>query len=86
MSTPVDYALSLAYLRPGEAWAMDGNAYEGLVWLDATDKPSAADIEAAWPAAQAQLEATAAARQAAIQKLADSSGLTPEEMAALGIV
>ena len=29
-----DISKALLSLRPGAAWALDGNSYEGLVWLD----------------------------------------------------
>lgn len=78
--------MALNYLRPGESWTLDGNTYDGLTWLADTAKPTEAEIAAAWPLAQAEADAREAARQSARLKIAESSGLTPEEMAALGIL
>lgn len=78
--------LILNYLRPNEQWSLDGNDYDGLIWLDETEKPTLAEIEAiadeAQAAYQAAIEAKAAARQSALAKLAEL-GLTEEEIAAL---
>jgi hypothetical protein len=57
----IDYASTIAYLRPGEEWALNGNEYAGLTWLSDTPKPTDAQIIAAWPAAQAAQEAVALA-------------------------
>lgn len=36
----------LQHLRPGSAWAMNGDDYSGLVWLDAvTDKPTLGELQ-----------------------------------------
>jgi hypothetical protein len=32
----MDIANILTYLRPGESWSLNGDSYEGLVWLDTT--------------------------------------------------
>jgi hypothetical protein len=38
---------ALLKLRPGAAWALDGNTYEGLQWLDENQsKPSREEINA----------------------------------------
>lgn len=77
--------LTLKYLRPNEEWTLDGDDYEGLTWLSDTPKPTEAEIAAAFPEAQAQTDKIAADRQSGLQKMATASGLTPEEMAALGL-
>ena len=45
----IDYALILNANYPGTQWALDGNTYDGLDWLDETPKPSQAELDAAWP-------------------------------------
>ena len=52
--------LTLAFLRPGEEWTLDGEEYAGLTWLSDTKKPTEAEIAAAWPKAQAAQEAASA--------------------------
>lgn len=45
----IDYALILSVNYPGTQWALDGNTYDGLAWLDETPKPTQAELDAAWP-------------------------------------
>lgn len=77
--------LILEYLRPGEEYALDGESYTGLHWLAGTTKPTEHDLAAAEKDALAAAEAKAAAAASGRRKIAETSGLTPEEMAALGI-
>ena len=85
MSMSVNIAQTLLYLRPGEEWTLDGDTYDGLTWLSNTAKPTEAEITNAAPAAQLAADAQAAARQSGLTKLAKASGLTPDELAALGL-
>lgn len=59
-------AALLAAVRPGEAWSLSGDSYDGLVWLDDTPKPTEAELEAARPQAErdAEVARVEAARQA----------------------
>jgi hypothetical protein len=45
----IDYALILSVNYPGKQWALDGETYDGLTWLDETPKPSQRELDAAWP-------------------------------------
>lgn len=45
----IDYTLILNANYPGTQWAMDGDTYDGLTWLDSTPKPSQAELDALWP-------------------------------------
>jgi hypothetical protein len=82
----MDIALIVNYLRPTEEWTLDGETYEGLTWLDETEKPTLEEIKAAEKAALANYkklqDAKIAARQSALAKLAEL-GLTADEIAAL---
>ena len=42
--------LSASYA--GSQWTLDGDAYEGLTWLDESPKPTEAELEALWPQVQ----------------------------------
>jgi hypothetical protein len=44
----IDYALILNANYPGTQWALDGETYDGLTWLDETPKPSQAELDAQW--------------------------------------
>lgn len=41
----MDIANILTYLRPGETWSLNGDSYDGLVWLSDTKKPTLQEIE-----------------------------------------
>ena len=73
--------MTLAFLRPGEEWTLNGDDYSGLTWLSDTPKPTEAQLVAAWPQAQAAQEAAAAANAAATADAiahAKSLGFTDE--------
>jgi len=82
----IDYGLILITNYPGSQWTLNGNDYDGLTWLDDTPKPTQAELDAAWPDAQAKIAAEAdakvAARAAALAKL-NVLGLTDDEISAL---
>lgn len=41
----MDLASLLTHLRPNEQWSLNGDLYEGLTWLDVTEKPTLQEIE-----------------------------------------
>jgi hypothetical protein len=45
----IDYALILTNKYAGKQWALTGDLYEGLDWLDSTPKPTQAELDAQWP-------------------------------------
>lgn len=45
----IDYALVLQVNYPGTAWTLDGDDYDGLVWLSDSPKPTRAQLDALWP-------------------------------------
>ncbi len=49
----MDIPAVLAHIRPGASWSMNGDEFDGLVWLDDSPEPTLPEIEAAWPATQA---------------------------------
>lgn len=45
----MDLPQAISHCRPGAAWILHGNDYDGLVWRDtASIKPTMAEIESAW--------------------------------------
>lgn len=46
----MDIPAILTHLRPGEAWSLNGDTYDGLVWHEDTPIPTEAELVAAWPA------------------------------------
>jgi len=44
-----DYAAVLTANYSGAEWSLNGDTYEGLVWLSDGEQPSQAELDAAWP-------------------------------------
>ena len=51
-----DYAATLAAIRPGAQWSLDGDDYDGLTWHDESPKPQRKTLDEAWPDVQRQQE------------------------------
>lgn len=82
----MDIARTLAFMRPGEQWTLNGDTYDGITWLSDTPQPTMAEIEAEWPAALADYEARqGAAAQARADAIAHakSLGFTDEMIAVM---
>lgn len=45
----MDIAAVLIRIRPGTAWTLNGDEYDGLDWQDESPKPTLAELESAWP-------------------------------------
>jgi hypothetical protein len=59
----IDYTAILSANYANKQWTMNGDDYDGLVWLDSTPKPTQAELDAQWPTVQynqqyAQVETT----------------------------
>jgi hypothetical protein len=82
----LDYALILSVNYVGKKWTLNGNSYDGLDWLDASSKPTQAELDALWESTQAAVadkEQTAKdVKASALAKLA-ALGLTQDEVKAL---
>jgi hypothetical protein len=48
----IDYALILTTNYPGKFWALNGDSYEGLDWLDSSPKPTQSELDALWESTQ----------------------------------
>jgi hypothetical protein len=81
-----DIAFTLTSQWPISEWSLNGDDYEGLVWLSDTPKPTLSEIETAYPLAQKELKnkikADAAATAAAIAH-AKSLGFTDAMIAVM---
>ena len=62
-----DYAAVLTDNYPGAVWNLNGNDYDALNWEGPGDKPTQAELDAAWPAVEHanQVAAVENARRAA---------------------
>lgn len=69
----VDYPAVLTAKYPGTQWTMNGDEYDGLNWLDASSKPTQAELDALWPQVQYenQYAAVEQARLIAYEKQSD---------------
>lgn len=71
MST--DYTAVLSANYSTSEWVMNGDDYDGLIWLSDTDKPTQAELDAAWPQVNYnnQVAIVEAARLAAYEQQSD---------------
>jgi hypothetical protein len=73
------YAKILTYKYKNTEWALDGDDYEGLVWLSDTPKPTKAELDAQWDEVKAIIQAEAEAKAAKKAALLDRLGITEDE-------
>lgn len=82
----IDYATILTLKYPDSEWTIDGDDYDGLIWLSDTEKPSKETLNDLWETVKSELiaekESKIAAKQSAIAKLA-ALGLTEDEAKAI---
>jgi len=83
----IDYAAILSRKYVGSEWTLNGDDYQGLVWLSDTSKPTKKQLDDLWPEVQsemaAEVEAKAQAKASAEAKLI-ALGLTSDDLKALG--
>lgn len=82
----IDYSQILSVNYSDKQWALSGNFYEGLDWLDSSTKPTQAELDALWESTQAaqiaKQQAEIAVKESALSKLT-ALGLTQDEVKAL---
>ena len=82
----IDYNLILTINYVGKQWSLNGNSYDGLTWLDSSQKPTQSELDALWESTQATVaakeQAKVDAKASALAKLA-ALGLTQDEIKAL---
>ena len=79
----IDYATILNSRYAGKQWILNGDDYEGLIWLDDSTKPTKAKLDGLWAEVQTEITAKANAKVATRQAVFDKLGLTADEAAAL---
>lgn len=69
----IDYAAILNHSYPGSEWVLNGDTYDGLVWLSNTPQPTQAELDALWPQVQYddQVATVEAARLKAYEQQSD---------------
>lgn len=74
---------AIQLLRPNEEWILNGDDYDGLIWLSETPKPTEQELIDLYPVVRAEIEAEQQAKidakASAIAKL-ESLGLTVTEV------
>ena len=84
----IDYSQILTTNFANKQWALSGNSYDGLNWLDSSPKPTQSELDALWESTQATVAAKAQAvidtKASALAKLT-ALGLSEDEVKALGI-
>jgi hypothetical protein len=82
----IDYTLILTVNYPDAQWTLNGDSYDGLIWLSDTPKPTQAELDAFWESTQAaqiaKQQAEIAVKESALSKLT-ALGLTADEVKAL---
>lgn len=78
-----DYAAILSRRYQNKQWTLNGNDYEGLVWLDESPKPSKTKLDSLANEVIQEIADEAAAKIATRQAVLDKLGLTADEVAAL---
>jgi len=73
------YAKILTYKYKNTEWALDGDDYEGLVWLSDTPKPTKAELDLQWDEVQAIIQAEAEAKATQKAALLNRLGITEDE-------
>jgi hypothetical protein len=48
----IDYNAILVDNYSNDIWSLNGNSYDGLVWLSETPKPTQEELDALWPSTQ----------------------------------
>ena len=71
----IDYAIILTANYPGTTWTLSGSDYSGLVWLDATPKPTQAELDAQWATVAYNGQITIVATTRRTEYEAQSDGL-----------
>lgn len=44
----MDLSLAIAYAYPSAEWSLSGNDYDTLIWYGPREKPTLAELQAAW--------------------------------------
>jgi hypothetical protein len=82
----IDYTQILSINYAGKEWTLNGDSYNGLVWLSDTPKPTQSELDALWESTQAAVAAQKAqalsVKESALAKLT-ALGLTQDEVKAL---
>ena len=75
----ISYTAILQRKYVGSQWTLNGDDYEGLVWLSDTDKPTKKELDDLWPQVQSEMAAEIGTKATAKAALLDRLGITADE-------
>jgi hypothetical protein len=75
----IDYTAILNIKYPDAKWALNGDDYDGLIWLSDDDKPTKKELDELWPEVQNQILIERQAKADAKAALLERLGITEEE-------
>ena len=78
-----DYATVLTRRYAGNQWTLNGDDYNGLIWLSDTPKPTKTKLDSLWAEVQQEIADEQTTKTAQRQAVLDKLGLTADEAAAL---
>jgi hypothetical protein len=79
----IDYTAILSRRYSGKEWTLNGDEYDGLIWLSDSAKPSKTTLDGLWDEVQQEINNEISAKAAQRQAVLDKLGLTADEAAAL---
>ena len=79
----IDYTQILTEFYQGSEWILNGDNYDGLIWLSDTTKPSKKTLDDLWPQVEAKKQADKQAKANAKAAILERLGITEEEAALL---
>jgi hypothetical protein len=79
MSASISYTEILKREYAGSEWTLNGDNYEGLVWLSDTTKPTKKELDDLWNKVQTEIATETEAKATAKAALLDRLGITADE-------
>jgi hypothetical protein len=79
----IDYTAILSRRYSGKEWTLNGDEYDGLIWLSDSAKPSKTTLDGLWAEVQQEINNEISTKAAQRQAVLDKLGLTADEAAAL---
>lgn len=84
----LDYTLILRRKYPDAQWILNGDDYEGLIWISESKKPTKTELDGLWSDVLQELDnekQEALDKKAAAKAKLAALGLTADDLKALGL-
>jgi hypothetical protein len=79
----MDYTLILNTKYPNSEWTLNGDDYDGLIWLSESKKPTKSELDAHWPELATYWDDKKAEQESTKAALLERLGITADEAALL---